>query len=131
MSISDAARSGDTAGIQQAVAAGASLDAVDRLGDTARHHAYRADRPESVQCLLELGAKAGIKNRAGLVPSDLVDLSRVEALVLDGRSCLSMSGRQWIDEAKGRRSRRSSACSRISTVRLSCTSRHPNGRLGR
>jgi hypothetical protein len=36
------------------------------------------------------------------VPSDLVDLSRVEALVLDGRSCLSMSGRQWIDEAKGR-----------------------------
>lgn len=67
-SLFSAARSGDIVALEQALASGASIDAIDGLGDTALHHAVRHDRHAAVALLLNAGADPDLRNDADVTP---------------------------------------------------------------
>lgn len=71
-------RKGDRAGIEKALAEGASLDEMDIEGNTALHVAVEAPRNEiaTVQCLLEHGARVDAANYIGATPLHYVSLRR-------------------------------------------------------
>ena len=54
----DAACSGDVAAIEQSLAGGTAVDALDRSGMTALHWASKNGHTQAVECLLECGADA-------------------------------------------------------------------------
>lgn len=67
-SLVSAAQSGDFVALERALASGASIDAVDELGDTALHHAVRNDRHTAVAVLLKAGADPDLRNDVDVTP---------------------------------------------------------------
>lgn len=53
--------------------AGTDINAEDNNGDTPLHQATRKELSAKVQCLLQLGAKTGIKNKNGKTAKDIAD----------------------------------------------------------
>ena len=70
--------------VEVLVKAGAAVDGADYEGDTALHYAVRRAQPDVIRALLDAGASAGARNKAGQVPADLAG-GRAEVLQALGR----------------------------------------------
>jgi ankyrin repeat protein len=62
---------GDPTGIHLLAAAGAAVNAVDKIGNTPLHEAVLRRQVTAMKALLERGADVALKNQAGMTPLDI------------------------------------------------------------
>jgi hypothetical protein len=97
----EAATSGQGEQLRQWVDQGHSLDARDREGNTALHHAYYDGQQDAIAALIAYGATDNLRNKEGLSPAEMATLAAVEDQLAMGVQYLAGDG-TWSDRERGR-----------------------------